>query len=113
MRAERRESGDVVIVDLEGQLVAGTGDELLNRLINELLGEGRQKILLNLANVRRVDSSGIGELVAGVQLAKRFDSVIRLVKPQKTVRKVLEITRILPALDLYETEEEALAAFEA
>ncbi len=111
MRAQKRQSGDVIIVDLEGQLIAGTGDELLHGLINELLGEGARKIVLNLAEVRRVDSSGLGELVAGVQLAHRFESTIHLVRPQKTVRKVLEITRILPALDVYDTEQEAVAAF--
>ena len=111
MLTEQRTSGDVVIVDLEGQLVAGTGDEQLHAIINQLLGEGRKKIVLNLASVRRVDSAGLGELVAGVQLAKRFDSVVRLVRPQESVRKVLEITRILPALEVHESEDEALAAF--
>ncbi len=110
MRTTQRTSGDVLIVDLEGQLVAGTGDEELNRLINQLLGDGHSKIVLNMAGVRRMDSSGLAELVAGVQLAKRFDSAIHLVKPQGTVRTVLEITRILPALDVHDTEEEAVAA---
>ena len=111
MLTKQRTSGDVVIVDLEGQLVAGTGDEQLHTLMNQLLGEGRKKILLNLASVRRLDSAGLGELVAGVQLAKRFESAVRLVKPQASVLKVLEITRILPALDVHESEDEALAAF--
>ena len=111
MLTTQRTSGDVVIVDLEGQLVAGTGDEQLNTLINQLLGDGHKKIVLNLASVRRVDSAGLGELVAGVQLAKRFQSAVRLVKPQESVRKVLEITRILPALDVHDSEDEAVAAF--
>ncbi len=111
MLTTQRTSGDVVIVDLEGQLVAGTGDEQLKTLINQLLGDGHKKIVLNLASVRRVDSAGLGELVAGVQLAKRFQSAVRLVKPQESVRKVLEITRILPALDVHDSEDEAVAAF--
>ncbi len=111
MQVKLRESGDVVIADLSGQLVAGTGDEELNGLINKLLADGHQKIVLNLGEVTRLDSSGLGELVSGVQLAKRFGSLVRLIRPQPAVRKVLEIARLLPALDLHETEKEAIEAF--
>ena len=111
MRTRSRTSGDVVVVDLEGQLVAGTGDEQLNKLMNQLLADGHKKIILNLADVSRMDSSGLGELVSGAQLAKRFGSSVRLVRPQKAVRKVLEISRLLPAFDLHDSESEAIAAF--
>ena len=111
MRVESKESGDVAVVDLQGQLVAGTGDRQLHETINELLGREAKKIVVNLTGVTRLDSSGLGELVAGVQLAERFGSTIRFVKPEGTVYRVLEIARLLPALNLHESEAEAVEAF--
>ncbi len=112
MRVTQRETDDVLIVDLAGQLVAGTGDVELNGLVNQALADGRKKMILNLSEVTRLDSSGLGELVSSAQLAKRFGSSIRLVRPQPAVRRVLEIAHLLPAFDLHETEEEAISAFD-
>jgi anti-sigma B factor antagonist len=111
MRVESKNTGDVVVVDLQGQLVAGTGDQQFNVAINELVAKESKKIVVNLGGVTRLDSSGLGELVAGVQLAERFGTTIRFVKPEGPVQKVLEIAQLLPALDVHETEEEAVAAF--
>ena len=111
MRADVRKKGDVVIVDLDGDLTAGLGDQILRQVMNELVAEDWKKILLNLSGVRRIDSSGIGELVAGVKLGKRFDSRVKLVNVCKQVGKVLDLTRLLPMLELHDTEAEALEAF--
>ena len=72
MHVEVRNLEDVILVDLEGRLVAGVGDQILRDVMNELIAEGWQKILLNLSGVSWIDSSGIGELVAGIRLAKPF-----------------------------------------
>ena len=110
MRVESREQGDLAVVDLNGQLVAGTGDRQLNETINELVAKECRKIVINLAGVTRLDSSGLGELVAGFQLAQRFGSTMCFVKPEGPVYRVLEMTRLLPALEMHDTEEAAIAA---
>ena len=111
MEVELRESEGVIIADLEGRLVAGTGDQTLHDLINKLLAEGHKKIVVNLTGVTRLDSSGLGELVASSQVAQRFGSNVRFIKPGAAVRRVLEITRILPALEMHDSEDEAVRAF--
>ena len=63
MKVDVRHFDDVIIVDLEGRLVGGVGDELLREVVNELLAEGWKKIVINLKAVSLLDSSGIGELV--------------------------------------------------
>ena len=111
MEVDVRKSDETIIVDLRGRLVAGVGDELLRDVINELLAEGWKRILLNLTGVSRIDSSGIGELVASVKLAERFESSVKVLLTGGRVRDVLELSQLLPRLDVYEIEEEALAAF--
>ena len=111
MHVDVRKSGDVVIVDLEGRLVVGVGDQLLRDIMNELLAEGWQKVLINLSGVSWIDSAGIGELVAGIKLAKRFNCSVKLLRAGDRVKHVLSLSQLLPLLDVYENEEEALAKF--
>ena len=111
MKIDLREKGDVTIVDLDGPLVAELGEKILREMMNELVGQDRKRILLNLSGVSRIDSSGIGELVAGVKLAERFGCSVKLVNLSRQVREVLDLTRLLPLLEIHDAEPEALEAF--
>ena len=111
MHVEVRNLEDVILVDMEGRLVAGVGDQMLRDVMNELIAEGWQKILLNLSGVSWIDSSGIGELVAGIRLAKRFNCSVKLLRAGDRVRHVLSLSQLLPLLEIYETEQEALDRF--
>lgn len=111
MKVDVRKADDVVIVDFDGRLVAGVGDELLSEVINELLAEDWKKILLNLAKVDSIDSLGLGELVQSMKIAQRFGASLRLLQPQERVRKTLHLSMLLPLFEIHETESEALASF--
>ena len=108
---ETRKKGDVIIVDFQGRLAVGVGDELLPRLIEQLLNEGNKKILLNLSDMDYIDSNGLGELVQSLKTSKRFGASLRLLKPQDRVRKTLRLTNLLPMFSVYESEAEALKGF--
>ncbi len=112
MRVDVRKVEDVIIVDLQGRLVSGTGDQLLNEVMNELLAASWTKILLNLSEVTKIDSAGIGELVASIKLARRFDSSVKLLHVRGQIRDILELSQILPLLEVYDSEEHALEAFD-
>ena len=111
MRVDVRKTEEVIIVDLKGRLVSGTGDQLLRKIINELLAASWPKILLNLSEVSKIDSAGIGELVAGIKLAERFDSKVKLLHVRGQIRDILELSQILPLLEVYDSEQSALEAF--
>ncbi len=111
MRVDVRQNEDVIIVDLQGRLVSGTGDKLLREVMNELLAASWVKILLNLSEVNKIDSAGIGELVASIKLARRFSSRVKLLHVRGQIRDILELSQILPLLEIYESEESALSAF--
>ena len=112
MDVEVRQDGDVILVDMKGRLVAGTGAEQLQEIINELLAADWRKIVLNLSGIDRIDSAGIGELVSGIRLAERFSSKINLLHVKGQVRDILALSQLLPLLDIFYTEEEALAGFD-
>ncbi len=111
MHAGVRHADDVVIVDLKGDLVAEDGEDLLREVIDELLSEGWRKILINLAKVNRLDSAGVGELVAGWKLANEFEASVKLLRPGDRVRSTLHLTQILPLLEVYEDEPTAVRSF--
>lgn len=112
MRVDVRKADDVIIIDLNGRLVSGTGDKLLREVMNELLASSWTKILLNLSEVSKIDSAGIGELVASIKLAERFESRVKLLLIHGQIRDILELSQILPLLEVYETEESAVEAFD-
>ena len=111
MNIETRKKGDVVIVDFQGRLAVGVGDEMLPGLISELLDEGNRKILLNLSEMDYIDSNGLGELVQTLKMSKRLGAQLVLLKPQDRVRKTLKLTNLLPMFNVYETEADAMKAF--
>jgi anti-sigma B factor antagonist len=111
MHVEVRENAGVVVVDLKGRLTAGLGDQILRESIDELLAEGKKKILLNLSEVEFVDSAGVGELVAGLRTAKRFGALLKLLKVSERVQGTLYMARLLPIFEMYGDEAEAIATF--
>jgi anti-sigma B factor antagonist len=112
MKVNVRNANDVIIVDLDGRLVLGVGDEILRDVVNELLAEEWKKIVLNLRKVTIMDSSGIGEVVASWKVAKRFGASLKLMRPAPQVQRTLRLTQILPLLEVYDSEEEAVASFQ-
>jgi len=111
MNADVRHADDVVIVDLRGDLVAEDGEELLREVVDELVAEGWRKILLNLGKIKRMDSGGVGELVASWKLANEFGAKIKLLRPGDRVRHTLHLSQILPLLEVFEDEPQAVASF--
>lgn len=111
MKVDVRHVDDVIIVDLEGRLVMGVGDELLRDVMNEIVAEGWTKIVLNLRQVTIMDSSGIGEVVSSWKLAQRFGGGVKLLRPAPSVKRTLKLTQILPLLEVFEEEDDAIASF--
>ena len=110
---EVRPAADVVVVDMNGKLTAGLGDQILRDTIDELLAEGKKKVLLNLSGVSFLDSAGVGELVAGLRTAKRFGADLRLLSTSDRVQSTLYMARLLPVFQMYRDEAEALQGFAA
>ena len=84
---------------------------MLRKTIRGLLADERTKILLNLADVDYIDSSGIGELVSGFTAVKNRGSDLKLLQLTKKVRDLLQITKLYTVFDVYSDENSALGSF--
>jgi anti-sigma B factor antagonist len=111
LRATYRDAGPVTVVDLSGRITLGDGSALLRKTIRGLLQDDRKKILLNLADVDYIDSSGIGELVSGFTAVKNQSGELKLLQLTKKVRDLLQITKLYTVFDIYADENTAIRSF--
>ena len=106
-----RQAGDVTILDMSGKVTIGDGSVALRTVIRRLLQEGKKKILLNLAGVGYIDSSGIGELVSSFTTTNKEGGQLKLLNLTKKLQDLLAITKLLTVFDVFDNEGEALSSY--
>ncbi len=110
-RASSRDVGDVTVIDMEGRITLGEGSALLRDLVKQNVGKGRKKIVMNLAGVNYIDSTGLGELVSGYRLVKAEGGELKLLNLSKKVTDLLQITKLYTVFDIHNQEAQAVASF--
>lgn len=107
-----RDVGEIAVVDFSGKITLGEGSATLRKLVRELVENGRRKILLNLADVDYIDSSGIGELVGAYTTVRSASGELKLVYLTKRVRDIIQITRLFTVFDVQPDEASAVRSFQ-
>lgn len=105
-----KESGDNLVVYLRGRLdvhMSGEVEKELQKTIEETPGKS---LVINLAEIEYMSSSGLRVLVAIMRLLKSNNQSLRLCHLNAAVKKIFEVVELMDMFDIYETEEEALAA---
>ncbi len=111
LQASSREIGGVIVIDLDGRITLGDGSALLRDLIHEHLDKGHKKLVLNLAAISYLDSTGLGELVSGYRLVKSQGGELKLLNLNKKVSDLLQVTKLYTVFDIHNDETEAVASF--
>lgn len=102
-----REMPGAIVIDIVGELTVGSDSEKLLDMVRKNVAAGRMMILINMGQCRRVDSSGMGELVTCLVTATRHDATLRLTNLPPQIRGVMKLTNVLKAFEVFETDEEA------
>ena len=112
LQISTRESGDVSILDLRGRSTIDGGEtELLSDQLRRLVCSGVRKVLLNLAELTQVDSSGVSIIVGTFVSLKRQDGDLKLLRPSGRVLEVLTVLHLIEIIPSFQDEAEALASF--
>ena len=111
MKISSRQVDGVTIMDCSGRITLGEGSVMLRDSVRELLAKGQKKIVLNLAEVNYIDSSGIGELVSAFTTAKNHGGELKLLNLTKKVHDLLQITKLYTVFDVRDDEAGAVKAF--
>lgn len=112
MKATVRQVDSVTVVDLSGRITLGEGCAQLRELIRGEVGKGNKRVLLNLADVTYIDSSGIGELVSAFTAVSNQGGQLKLLNLTKKVHDLLQITKLYTVFDVHDDEVKAITSFE-
>ncbi|MGA2372426.1 MAG: STAS domain-containing protein [Candidatus Korobacteraceae bacterium] len=103
--------GDVVIIDTIGELRLGEGTNVLRQVVNETAEQGYKNILLNLRDVRHIDSAGVGELMSCYTSMRNRGGQLKLMNLSKNVHNLLQITKLYTIFEVEDDEPTAVASF--
>jgi anti-sigma B factor antagonist len=109
---DTREVGTVTILDIHGRIVLGPEIGALRDAVHALVAQGKKKIILNLADVDYIDSSGVGELVGCFTTVRNSGGELKLLNLSQKVRDVLHVTKLYTVFDIKDDEFHAVKSFD-
>ncbi len=111
VKMSSRQVGDVTVVDANGRITLGEGASVFRDVIRDLAAKGNKKILVNLADVSYIDSSGIGEMVSSFTTVTNHGGQLKLLSLTKRVKDLLQITKLYTVFEVFEDEAAAVRSF--
>jgi len=112
LKIESRDVGHVTILDVQGRIVLGDEIHMLRDAVRRLVNEGKKKIILNLADVDYLDSSGVGELVGSFTTVRNSGGELKLLNLTQKVQDVLHVTKLYTVFDIRDDEFTAVKSFD-
>jgi anti-sigma B factor antagonist len=111
MKISDREIGDVTVLALKGKVTIGSGDVALREAIDEALGKGRKNLVVDLGGVSKMDSSGLGELVAAHNTVTEQNGKIKLANIPNKVYNIMGVAQIISVFDVFDNIDEAIGSY--
>ena len=112
LTVQERSSRGVTILDLTGKITLGDTNGQLHNAIKRLLEEGKTQIVLDLAKVSYIDSTGLGELVSGFSTLKANNGALKLLKVPGKVMDLMVMTKLYTVFEIHEEEINAVNSFD-
>jgi anti-sigma B factor antagonist len=112
MPVRERDENNAKVLEISGRITIGKGDVEVRDAVQLALAEGNRNILLVMDGVAALDSAGVGELVAAHTSVRNRGGALKLARLSPKVASVLQATRLVGILDVYDDEKEALDSFE-
>jgi anti-sigma B factor antagonist len=111
VKLNTRQVGNVTVIDVAGRITLGEGSAALRETLRDMIAKGQNKILLNLADVTYIDSSGIGELVSAYTTVANTGGQLKLLNLNKRVKDLLQITKLYTVFEVKDDEADAIRSF--
>ena len=112
MTITTREVSHVTILDITGRITLGDETGKLRESIRQLIAADKKKIVLNLAQVDYIDSSGVGELVSSFTTVRNSGGELKLLSLSKKVHDILQVTKLYTVFDIKDDEFTAVKSFD-
>ncbi|MBM3734577.1 MAG: STAS domain-containing protein [Acidobacteria bacterium] len=111
LQLNTRQVGDVTVLDASGKVTLGEGSAQFREKIKDLLNAGNKKILVNMADITYIDSSGLGELVSAFTSVANAGGAMKLLNLGKRVEDLLQITKLYTVFETFTEEPAAVRSF--
>jgi anti-sigma B factor antagonist len=112
LNINKREVDGVLVMDLDGRVSLGETNRQLHEALREAVADGKKKVVLNLAKVSGIDSSGLGEIVAGYSTLSAAGGSLKLINLPERVTDLMTITKLYTVFDIYDSEAAGIASFD-
>lgn len=110
MQIATREVGSATVVDVVGDIDLYNSPEVRKILLEALKEKRAPRVIINLKDVRYIDSSGVASLVEGLKISRNLNSRFMLYGLSPAAREVLELSRLIKVFEVFDNEEQALSA---
>jgi anti-sigma B factor antagonist len=111
VKLKTRQVGDVTVIDVSGRVTLGEGSSVIRESMRDLTAKGNKNLLLNLSEVSYMDSTGVGEVVAGFTSAANAGGTVKLLGLTKHVKDVLLVSKLYTVFEVFEDESLAVKSF--
>ncbi len=100
---------DMRVVDLNGEIDVYTSPKV-KEAITELIDQGHYALIINLENVRYIDSTGLGVLIGGLKRVREHSGTVNLICTNPQIKKIFDITGLVKIFGIYDSEAAAIEA---
>jgi anti-sigma B factor antagonist len=111
MKIMSSEAEGVTVLALKGKITIGSGDVALRDAIEGAVNKGQKKLLVDLGGVSKMDSSGLGELVAAHNTVTAEGGAIKLANIPSKLYNIMGVTQIISVFDVFDDVDEGLGSF--
>ena len=106
------EKYNCVIIELKGNVMGGPDAEIFRDELHKLIEQGKKEVIVDLGNVKFMNSSGLGILIGGLTTMKNAGGELVICQADKKIESLLMVTQLIKVFNHFRTLDEAVAHFE-
>lgn len=111
MKMKVTERYEAVVIELKGNVLGGPEANEYSDTLKKFLSEGKKNIIIDLGEVKFMNSSGLGMLIAGLTTVNKEGGKLKLANVENKIHSLLVITKLVTIFESYDSVDEALASF--
>ncbi|MEW6196471.1 MAG: STAS domain-containing protein [Bacteroidota bacterium] len=111
MKIKTTEQYGAVVIEIKGNVMGGPEAQEFSTLLHQLLDEGKKNVVVDLADCKFMNSSGLGMLISGYTTIKNGGGALKLANATEKIESLLVITKLITIFEHYNSVDEAVKSF--
>ncbi|HEY6905910.1 MAG TPA: STAS domain-containing protein [Ignavibacteriaceae bacterium] len=111
MKTKVNERYEAVVIELKGNVMGGEDTKEFNDLLHKLIDEGKKNVVVDLSDVKFMNSSGLGMMIGGLTTMKKTGGNLKLARVTEKIESLLIITKLITIFEFYDNVDDAIKSF--